>query len=241
VAARLAEGRAVEAVRLWLEGITFLADCRDHFYLAHWSLGSQLVFGDEDLGAMSGLARELLAVGLSRLERQLMMPRTLDDMLAPVVANTLQGRDGDGRSAAIPAGLGACAGAWGHGFDPLARHLEGLDELRRLGESLQLSATDEATWLRRWQAFCAAGRCGESNIAKHVDHWFQTYERCRRNALAKVRLLRLALAFHQGRELPSLLDPHTAAPFVQRIGGDDAVFRGSDPDGGEWLAHRTGR
>jgi hypothetical protein len=116
--------------------------------------------------------------------------------------------------------------AWGSGFqDPRSREL---DVFCQLHDNLPTLANADVAWPARavqWNAFLAPLSVGGATAWAALANWWREGELRLRRDLASLRLVRLALAFRFGDELPVLDDPFADALLQVRIDGDVATFR----------------
>lgn len=116
-----------------------------------------------------------------------------------------------------------------------AEHYVSISELepRFRGESTQLDAyltavealpDDNAPWSAREPALAAAAACLPASHSSQLPY----VESARRDAVARIRLLRMALAFHLGESVPVLLDPFGDGPLQtdERADGRRFASRG---------------
>lgn len=193
-----------DAVQLWLDEQALLGDAgwwwRRHDSLAVWTA--------DELSALPAPDAATLAEGLRRLDAELAIPDDPIEALVWTVSDALQ------RTRTGGASLRNRLLSWSSGFDPGRHELLGIEELI---EALPALLPPAAPWpqrCRQWQRF--VGRVG-SVQGRFVLGWAthtREVERLRRLTLARVRLLRLALAFTVGEPLPALADPFAEGPFA---------------------------
>ncbi|MCA8953878.1 MAG: hypothetical protein KDE27_30480 [Planctomycetes bacterium] len=195
VQARLAEGRDIGAVELWLDGATMASDCRDWFTLRHFLLSTWQV---PTLDALAVAALDVLTNGLARLDDEVALGTEFERQLATAIRQALAGRDFSVPGGRIDTGLVARAAAWHAGFDPATLHLEQLADLRRDTGLLTPAAPDEVARRAQWDAFRAARRPVDSGIANACSDWIRSQEALRVDCLDGLRHLRRSLAFVRG-------------------------------------------
>ena len=203
-----------DAVRLWLDEQALVRDfgwLPDDSSFAAWTAPA--------LQRLCAEAAGMLAVGLARMDDSLALPDDPTSSLSWVTGDALQ------RAAAGGASLRDRLLSWPSGFDPGRHELLGIAELIGALPDLQPPAPSWPQRNRQWQRF--VGRVG-SVQGRFVAGWAEQQrleERRRRLALARVRLLRLALAFTIGEPLPPLADPFAEGAFQSDCDGDVATFR----------------
>lgn len=209
---RLDEGATIAAVQLWLDGFTFARDAG-----AMSSSPMFVQWTDERLRSLPAEALDLIGAGLERLEARL---ATMPDPERPIA------------NAATPLFDGSFApsvrrrlAAWRQGFDVQQQEIEALGELLEAVAVLTPACADEAARSEQWRAFRAAPRRCTTWSSGNAEFWIQNVEQWQRQDLARLRLLRLAVAFHRGAPLPELADPFAAGVIEVRLDGDSAVFR----------------
>ena len=225
------EQRPVEAVRTWLDAVAMELDS---FYCqpvpSHLSQAAvriqQLATGwrDDELRALDPASRRELAHGLRAVDERLSEPFDPEWLLASVAATVL-----DPSRAAASEGFRKRTLRWlsGHATGrgsarPVARAIDSLDRLTP-------AAADWPSRRQQFQAFQAA--CSDrTDVLDGVGAMLVEIEVARRCALATVRLLRIAVDVHSGREPAELPDPMAATPLSieQRAGGLELRSAGSD-------------
>ena len=131
--------------------------------------------------------------------------------------------------------------AWRWGFDAYWRELAACD---RLVAALPELAPPAPDWPRRQQQIAAFGNAVgdiEDGWACKIPGFLQNDERGLRRVLTDLRLLRLAVAFVHGLELPRLEDPLGSGPIEVEIRGDEATFRSEGLNGKERIARTVRR
>lgn len=214
------EARTRDFVGLWMDAVTFAVDglsqsggtARVRLYLN--------VLTDDLLATLSEL-------DLQRLDGFLANADPLVGALADpnsLLMNTVQiAVEGSRKVSREPMQLRLSA--WQHGFDPYRADLEGFDELLRLRAMLEPIAKDGGQREAQWSAYRSARRERQTFTTSLVDDRAENGERWQREALTQLRLLRLAVAFHRGVEVPQLADPFASAPLQVQIEDDSAVLR----------------
>lgn len=117
--------------------------------------------------------------------------------------------------------------AWQFGFDAYERERVAADELIA---ALPLLEPYDVPWsVRRdqWRRFVDSVRRGAG--ARMADGWGDAREFHWRQEQARLRLLRLVIAWRLGEPLPDLLDPFTLQPIAVETRGDGATFRCEAP------------
>jgi hypothetical protein len=225
VAVRLQEQRWLDAVRLWLDAATMLCDCDVPFGFVDdiWNPGV--------LAAASADARAELARGLERLEARLLAPidgaRQLAQEAQPLLDGTVTIWEWNWRDvlAAAP-----------HDYDPRAQHLRGIAERLAQCEQHGPRAATGREREQEWAAWRALPTATSSRVADHALGVAANRDRAQRCEVARLRLLRLALAFVAHEPLPDLVDPWSGEPFavtIARDGGTEVLHaRGSEPRAG---------
>ncbi len=187
---------------------------------SHWDRWNPVALAGLDTAAL-----RLLAAGLERLEAQL--PRHCD------VASQLAGsaRYWLDKGHSHPSDLGERMRAWRRGFDVRAEALATCEMLLATLPAMSPPANDWPARERQWHAFLDAPieRCAGDALMWMAMLWDHDEPR-RFAALARLRLLRLAVAFTLGDELPALADPFAAAPLQVEIDGNEATFRSASSD-----------
>ena len=214
--ALLHEGRGDEAVRVSLAGLTLGRDVLHSGLLINQMIGCAVLaigvdtWTDERLSRLSPTDRELLADGLAALDAQLPVALDFASELGFAAAAIAQIEAAGGKQQGSSA-----LGAWRHGFSPrwqLANHFLGYADVVRLAD-----ATRDLPWPEREARLRAAiadeDAAGNAFVA-HLDN----VERQLRSAVASVRLLRMALDLHAGRDASALADPLAAAPIAVSAG-----------------------
>lgn len=211
--ALLHEGRGDDAVRVSLAGLTLGRDVLHSGLLINQLIGCAVVaigvdtWTEARLARLAPGARELLATGLAALDAQLPVTLDLDGELR-FSAEAVLAIDGVGGD---DLGIGALD-SWRYGFSSrwrLATHFLGYADLIRLA-----NATRELPWPAREAQLTAALAAEDAAGNLFAANLLQSAERQLRGAVASVRLLRMALDLHAGREAGALADPLAAAPLA---------------------------
>jgi hypothetical protein len=224
--ALLHEGRGDDAVRVSLAGMTLGRDVLHSGLLINQMIGCAVLaigvdtWTDERLSRLSPTDRELLADGLAALDAQLPVALDFASELGFAAAAIAQIEAAGGKEQGNSA-----LGAWRHGFSPrwqLASHFLGYADVVRLAD-----ATRDLPWPERearLRAAIAEADAAGNVFVVHLDN----VERQLRSAVASVRLLRMALDLHAGRDASALPDPLAAAPIAVTAG--DAGVRLASAD-----------
>ncbi len=219
--ARLAEGAELAAARLWLDLLTAVLD---HDEIAEstcrsWVRSLMAFWNDARLARLGGETLDELQEGLARLDRRLDVADDPELTIAEFVRPWL-----DGTAAARGWTARERIGALRCGFDPTRQHLAGLDELIVAAAALVPPAATCDVREAQWRRFRALPReCG-TWLTSRIEERIVDEERCRGDALAELRLLRLGAAFHRRLPLPRLRDPHADAPLRAETDGLAARF-----------------
>lgn len=209
-------GERGEEVALWLDAARFHLDVA--WVWTQWPMDGFSYWSVARLSALDRGSAAVLAEGLRRLDgswpRQVDLERSIVGAARPLLA------DGAGRRVSVRQRLGA----WRSGFDPRRRELAGLVELCEALPELRVADVPWPQRLQQWREFTGHVRLGRGAAAVDWITQLSDTERRQRADLARLRLLRLALAFTFGEPLPELADPFAAAPLQARIDGDVATF-----------------
>lgn len=176
------------------------------------------------LAGLDEPALRLLATGLERLDAQWPLHSDVAQPLAVSAAFWLD----DGRSP--PADLDERLRAWRRGFDVRAEALTTCEMLLTTLPTMTPPAADWPARERQWRAFLVdpSDRCS-GEVLWWMFHLCEG-EQARFAGQARLRLLRLAVAFTLGDELAELADPFAAAPLQVDLRGDEATFRSASLD-----------
>lgn len=217
LAACRAAGDPMGAVSCWLDGAAMAYDLGGASQLA---IGWVRQVEDAWLAAFSAPALRLLARGLERLESRIAPIADGDAIAAREISRLLSGR----RSPRSDGSLRASARAWRSGFEVVSE-LEAFDELLAAMPVVAAMAPTVAGRDRQWAAFARVFHSRTGTQAAAVARWMQEGERVAREAIARVRMLRLAVGFHLREPLPELADPFADAPLHVDVVGDSATIR----------------
>lgn len=217
----LAEGRDLEAVRVWLDAAAFAAVLegghRYSYQLADRALAN--CWTDAELAALSEDARSQLVAGILWVEDELLEPIDWPQHLAPggtlvLWPHTFEDKD-----------LFDRLSAWRAGFSP---QRAGIREVAAVIENLSAIQIRSDSWTERCQKFEAleAVLAGGSVIGSAM---FDFIDRWRRVTIARLRILRIAIALHSGEEFTAIANPlgdgaipvvRLKGQYVLRVGGD---------------------
>ncbi|MCC7061529.1 MAG: hypothetical protein IT456_01920 [Planctomycetes bacterium] len=215
------EARMADFVRLWMDAFTFTVDCHPERAENSGELpGHALVevLTDDLLAALCERDLQLLDEFLNTAEPFVAELPDPDTYLVGWALGFVQSR-------ATSESFGRRLYAWRQGFDPHREHIEGFLELLELRSLLKPAAKDGGEREAQWSRYRSARRERQTSASSVLDEISENIERQARQLLARVRLLRLAVAFHRGVELPQLADPFASAPLQVQIEGDAAVLR----------------
>lgn len=166
-------------------------------------------------------AARLLVDGLERLDAR--WPRRVEP--AAFLAGVAQVHLRTGSSGGmVDPPLRHRLAAWRFGFDLDRMQLASIDDFVCALPAMPPSAL---AWPQRdddWQRFFASGCRRWSSVASWLDI-MRDAERELCSELARIRLLRLALAFQLGEPLPALADPFAERPLQIEVFADRARFR----------------
>ncbi len=221
--AALARGDGRAAVCAWLDEARVVCDAAfsfPHAQTLHWERWSSTA-----LAALDERALQLLSTGLERLEVQWPLHVPVEWHLAGSPGYWLdEGRD-------HPANTDERLRAWRRGFDVRSEALVTCEMLLAELPAMTPPANDWPARERQWRAFLDGPieRCSGDALGWML--YLRENEEPKRFAgLARLRLLRLAVAFTLGDELPALADPFAAAPLQVEIDGNEATFRSASSD-----------
>jgi len=209
------EGRGVEAVQRTLDAATFGADIARHGTMVEQMIGvAILTIGSGEAWPEPALARldhdalSLLADGLERIDRSL--PPWLDQhaellFLARALRSQPAGDDW------MP------AATWRFLFSEQWMIADAFDRVADLAN--ELVRTRELPWPQRQALLeqeCAAVTDGDNPLAATCVPHLASAEGNIREGIASLRLLRMAVDRHLGRDLPPLRDPLGDGPIRVR-------------------------
>lgn len=206
------EGRHVDAVRRSLDAATFGADMMRDAVLINQMIGVAVIaiatdkaWGDEALAAIAPEALEALAAGLERLDASL--PETLDltsELL--LCAWALQNTGSDEQW--MPS-------AWRFGFSTRWMISEAFVDYAAIAD--ELAGASVSPWPERQAMFTLATeealRSPNPLASVVIPHLSSAESHCRMT-IATLRLLRMAVDLHRGRDLPPLRDPLGDGPLL---------------------------
>lgn len=175
-------------------------------------------FRDEWLRQLDAGTGSFLAAALQRLDERWPRHASAEQWIALVIRNELAHGH---RTHSVASALDSYA----YGFDRSWRALVLCDEL--LARVPALSPPAEQ-WPQRQAQYAAFGVGAVEPPRAFSDRlpWLMTdFERRNREQLARLRLLRLAVAFVCSSELPRLDDPLGSGAIEGEIRGDEATFR----------------
>lgn len=208
-------GERREEVAVWLDAARFHLDVVSWY---QWPMNGFTYWSVARLATLDHGSAALLAEGLRRLDGswpiKVDIERSIVGAARPLLAEDA------GRRVSVRQRLGA----WRSGFDPRRRELAGLVELCEALPELRVADVPWPERLQQWHAFTGPVRLGRGAAVVDWITQLSDTERQQRADLARLRLLRLALAFTFGEPLPELADPFAAAPLQARIDGDVATF-----------------
>ena len=207
--ARLHEGRALDAVGLALDTATLALDVAQRGDFINQMIAGAVLctvstaWTDARLAKTPAAALDQLAEGLERLDRA--WPASWDaDSELRTAARGLQ-------SILVK---GEAEGSWQYGF---SARWELADSFTGYAKVVRELATVESSWPRRaalLEVAFADEQARGNVLAKHADGIHHTIERSARRCVAELRLLRMAVDLHRGRDVPPLRDPLGDGPIV---------------------------
>ncbi len=218
----LARERAVDrgewqaSVEAWLDQVAVRIDARMH------GSGLQLdqAWSEARLGQLDVAAMRVLGEGLARLDER--WPRREDAV--GFLANRADTILRTGRVPRwFPPGVGDHLRAWQHGFDPVRMELE---SIAAFVQGLPAMREEGTSWAARAEGWAALLGCSSAvtATASYLRDLLES-ERSLHGELARIRLLRLAIAFRLGEPLPELADPFADRPLQSEVHADRAHFR----------------
>jgi len=211
------------AVARWLDEARLVADLA-------WLLPGGWVqplwerWTPDSLAALPAPTLRLLANGLAQLDADW---RLHEDVVGSLVGNAQYWLEG--RGTYRPA-MDDRARAWRRGFDVRAEELATCELLVRTLPHMQPSAKDWPTRSQQWHAFLDGPmeQSGGSVLAWMCHLCDDEHQRFL--DLARLRLLRLAVAFTLGDEPVELADPFGSAPLQVELRDGEATFRSACTD-----------
>ncbi len=210
------EGRGVEAVQHTLDAAAFGADIARHGTLIQQMIGvAMLTIGSGEAWPEPALARldqdalSLLADGLERIDRSL--PPWLDqDAELLFLARALRSQPASGD--------GATRAPWRFLFSEQWMVADAFDRVADL--AAELARTRQLPWPQRQALIeqeCATIANGDNPLAANCVPNLANAESCLREGIASLRLLRMAVDRHLGRDLPPVRDPLGDGPIRVRV------------------------
>lgn len=211
------------AVALWLDEARLVADLA-WLLPAAWAQALWKRWTPESLAALPAPTLRLLANGLAQLDADW---RLHEDVVGSLVANAQYWlEDGSTHGPDLDDRLRA----WRRGFDVRAEELATCELLVRTLPHMQLPATDWPTRSQQWHTFLD----GPMEQSGGSVLWWMSHlcddEHQRFLDLARLRLLRLAVAFTLGDESVELADPFGPAPLQVELRDGEATFRSACTD-----------
>lgn len=206
------EGQHVASVRRTLDGATFGADLMRDGLLINQMIGIAMVaiatneaWPDEALAALPPEALDELARGLERLDRSL--PETVDLTSELLMCAWFLQRAGRAEEW-LPS-------AWRYGFSTRWMIADGFAQY--VSAAADFARIDAASWPQRHAMFTLAGEelaSSTNPIAAMVLPNLENAEGGVRWTIATLRMLRMAVDLHRGRDLPPLRDPLGDGPLL---------------------------
>ncbi len=232
---KVAAGDPVAAVQCWLDGLACGVDLTAGETPLDQALGAVLVEQvvdavlDDLLKAADPTLLTSFAAALAAADRALDVEC---HWVASVVVHMVQFlRDtADPRPEDI--GLRSPLLAWRHGFSLRRSGIARAVDLVALVQRFERESTAGEPWpSRRARLQLVVDEDRATNRDMMFPPLTSSIEReeLRRGASARLRLLRLAVAFHLGNDLPRLADPMAATTLTAVVSGDRATFTSQDP------------
>ncbi|HEX6811960.1 MAG TPA: hypothetical protein VF384_10095 [Planctomycetota bacterium] len=207
--ARLQEGRALDAVAASLDAATLALDVArrgdmiDQMIAVAALVIAMSPWTEARLVRMPADALAQLANGLERLDRA--WPAGVDvDRELLLTARGLQSVVAEGLQ----------AGPWQYAFSARWMYADAFSGYEKVMREL---ATVQPSWPRRaalLEVAFADEQARGNVLAEHCDSTLHSTERAARRVVADLRLLRMAIDRHLGRDLPPLRDPLGNGPIV---------------------------
>ncbi|MGE3171958.1 MAG: hypothetical protein AB7O97_04980 [Planctomycetota bacterium] len=248
IAARrhLAAGDSQAAVTTMLEALTFAVDLEQTpltidvmIACAMVGIAANDMLRDEDLRQLDPAALGRLALGLERADARGRSCFDLDGE-ALLLASTLLRDEARGGGVAGLEEHGVQARSWRYGW---SRRWAAADAVMALVEFGERMATHrDAAWSERQTLLAEVhGELDQHSnpVVRQFAITTTAVERSLRQARTRVRLLRLAVEFHRGADLPVLADPLGDGPIAVERRGETVVFRSAGGGAGaamEWVA-----
>lgn len=238
-----AAGELRQATELLLDAATFGADLVRSPLLIDQMIGQALVtiaiseaFGDDDLRALDDDAAKLLAEGLRRLDDQLPLCPDLQSEALCLANQALHHWqtmtvDGAGQLPMV---------AWNYGFS--ARWAVADAVLLAAGAFARLAAGSQRPWSERQEQHRSeldALLATNNPVLQVVVPNLLSAERCAREVVTRVRLLRLAVHQRLGGELPALADPLGEGLLRTVPAQGEVVFRSAGERSGKAIERRV--
>ncbi len=231
VSARDPDASAAAAVGTWLDALACavdLAGCREPLWHAlgvHFAEGAVDTIDDGSLGRLPAPELARLATGLERADGAL---RPASELPAAILVALVERLDGDAPLEPLELGMRDVWIAWRHGFSVrqsgIARAIALAAEVRRFEREVPL----DAPWAERaprLTALAAFDAQHNRDLAFPFLTAIVEQEHARRRTVAKLRLLRLAIAIRTGADPGVLVDPLANAPLVAEAHGADVSCR----------------
>jgi len=224
------------AAELLLDGLRTGVDLMNGTVLLETLVGRTIV--ERCLAAFAdGLLQALDAEGLLRLEAALAtvdaalpphrdhLPQLCLEMVARLRANE--------PLSSLPRGRGRSLRAWRYGFDECEwARAEVTEIVAIVAQFERMAPAAGARWSEVEGALEQLHREAGPVVANlHLGGRFDLVEaeRGHRGIAARVRLLRMAVAFQQRREVPALRDPLGDGDLAVAVHGDEATFTSAEP------------
>lgn len=206
------------AVVLWLDEARLVADLA-WWLPSGWAQSMWQRWTPQSLAALPASTLRLLANGLARFDADWQLHA---GVVGSLVFNAEHWLAGGG---SYRPDLDDRLRAWRRGFDVRAEEVATCELLVTTLPHMLPPARDWPTRSQQWHAFLDGPmeRCGGS-VLWWMDHLLDD-EHHRFLDLTRLRLLRLAVAFTLGDELPQLADPFGPAPLLVELRDGEATFR----------------
>ena len=209
----LAEGKGLEAVRVWLDAVAFSVVLHGRVLYNYQSADEALAncWTDEGLAALSEEARSLLVAGSVWAEEALLEP--IDWRQYLMTSSML---------ALNPTAFDNCdlmdrLSAWRTGFSPQRASIR---ETAVIAENLRLLDSLPETWTERCKQFDAFHESLQAAGLAGAGHLFDFLDRWRLVMVARLRLLRIAVALHSGQTRVSVANPFSDG-FIPVVRGEN--------------------
>jgi hypothetical protein len=207
--ARLHEGRTLDAVGLALDTATLALDVAQRGDVINQMIAGATLcivstaWTDARLAKTPAAALDQLAEGLERLDRAWPAGWDADSELR-TAARGLQ-------SVLVK---GEAEGSWQYGFSV---RWEFADSFTGYAKVMRELATVESSWPRRaalLEVAFADEQARGNVLVEHADASQHSIERSARRCVAELRLWRMAVDLHRGRDVPALRDPLGDGPIA---------------------------